>query len=181
MPLLVFCIGSNENAAVNIRRALTELKRSFGPLRCSNVYRSAAAGFDGADFLNLAALAETEQAVPGVVCWLKQLELRLGRDPAKPSFSSRPIDVDVFVPGAVDGAHGSLTVSHQEVLDSAFILCPLAELLPDRKLEPDGSSFAELWTHFDKSRQPLTPVELDLPGQGPRVATGIMTIPSGLR
>ncbi len=161
MALLVLCIGSNENAAVNIRRTLTELERRYGPLRCSNAYRSAAMGFDGADFLNLAALTETDEAVPDAVSWLKQLELRLGRVPDKPSFSSRPIDIDVFVPGAADGAHGSLTISHREVLDSAFILCPLAELLPDHKLAPDGPDLVELWTRFDKSRHPLTRVELD--------------------
>lgn len=161
MTLLVFCIGSNENAAANISRALEELEARFGQLRRSGVYRSAAVGFDGADFLNMAAAAETDEAVTEVVAWLKQLELRLGRDPAKPSLSPRPIDIDVFVPGAADGADGSLTVSHQEVLDSAFILCPLAEVLPDQKLDPGGPDFGELWTRFEKSRQPLTRVELD--------------------
>ena len=163
MPALVFCIGSNENAAANIRRALTELRDRFGPLRCSAVYRSAAVGFDGADFLNLAALAETGEAVPEVVAWSKQLELRMGRDPDKPSFSSRPIDIDVFVPGVADGAPGSLTVSHREVLDNAFMLRPLAELLPKLQLKPKGSNLAQLWREFDKSRQPLTPVELESP------------------
>ena len=161
MPLLVLCIGSNENAAVNIRRALTELERKFSPLSCSNAYRSAAAGFDGADFLNLAALAETDEDVPDAVSWLKQLELRLGRVPGKPRFSSRPIDIDVFVPDAADGTHGSLTVSHREVLDNPFILCPLAELLPGHKLAPDSPDLAELWARFDKSRHPLTRVDLD--------------------
>ncbi len=181
MTLLVFCIGSNENAAVNIGRALEELEARFGRLRCSGVYRSAAVGFDGADFLNMAALAETSEAVPEVIAWLKQLELRLGRDPAKPSLSPRPIDIDVFVPGAADGAHGSLTVSHQEVLDSAFILGPLVELLPNHKLEPNGPEFSKIWREFDKSRHPLEPVKLDLPGQGPRAATGITATPSGRR
>ena len=161
MTLLVFCIGSNENAAANISRALGELEARFGRLRRSEVYRSAAVGFDGADFLNMAALAETGEAVPEVVAWLKRLELRLGRDPAKPSLSSRPIDIDVFVPGAADGAHGSLTVSHGEALGHAFILRPLAELLPNHKLVPNGPNLIELWARYDKSRHPLTSVELD--------------------
>lgn len=160
MPLLVFCIGSNENAAVNIRRALAELESRFGPLRCSNVYRSAAVGFDGADFLNMAALVETEEAVPDVVAWLKRLELRLGRDPARSSYSSRPIDIDVFVPGDMGSAYGAITVSLREALENAFILRPLAELLPDHKFKADGPDFSRLWQDFDKSRQPLTLVEL---------------------
>lgn len=181
MPLLVFCIGSNENAAANIGRALEELRARFGSLRCSRTYRSAAAGFEGADFLNMAALAETGEAVTQVVAWLKQLELHMGRDPAKPSLSSRPIDIDVFVPGAADGAHGSLTVSHREVLDNAFVLGPLAELLPNRKLEANGPDLSKLWRDFDKSFQPLEPVRLIVPNQGPRAVTGITTMPSGRR
>ncbi len=161
MPLLAFCLGSNDRASANIRRALAELRQRFGPLRRSNVYRSAAAGFDGPDFLNLVALAEIEEPLPEVVAWLKQLERRLGRDPNKPKFASRPIDIDVFVPGAPDGAHGALTVSRREVLDHAFILCPLAELLPDHKLAPDGPGLADLWNRFDKSRQTLVKVDLD--------------------
>lgn len=161
MPLLVLCIGSNENAAANIRRALKELEERFGPLRCSNVYRSAAVGFDGADFLNLAALAETDEALPETVSWLKRLEIRLGRDPAQSGYSSRPIDIDVFVPGAPDGAYGAMTVSHREVLENAFILRPLAELLPDHKMVPEGPGLAELWNRFDQSRHPLTKVKID--------------------
>ena len=160
MSLLVFCIGSNENAAANIRRALRELRARFGPLRCSAVYRSAAVGFEGADFLNLAALAETGEPVPEVVAWLKQLESRMGRDRSKPSFSSRPIDIDVFAPGAADGVNGALTVSHGEVLDNAFILCPLAELLPKHRLDANSPDLTTLWQDFDKSHQPLTLVEL---------------------
>lgn len=165
MRSLVFCIGSNENAAANIRRALAELETRFGPLRCSNVYRSAAVGFEGADFLNLAALAETGETVPEVVSWLKQLELRLGRDPAQPSFSSRPIDIDVFAPRAVDDVHCALTVSHREVLENAFMLRPLAELLPKHQLKPKGPNLAKLWRKFDKSRQPLLPTNLGSPGR----------------
>ena len=161
MPALVFCLGSNENAAANIRRALTELRRRFGPLRCSAAYRSAAVGFDGADFLNLAALADNDEAVPNVVAWLKRLETRMGRDRRKPSFSSRPIDIDVFVPGAADGANGALTVPHRDVLENAFVLRPLAELLPKHQLKPKGPNLAELWRGFDKSRQPLVPANLD--------------------
>ena len=160
--MLVFCIGSNIDPEVNIHRAVAELRKQFGPLRCSRVYRNAAVGFEGPDFLNLAVLAETSVSLSEVVPWLKQLELRLGRDLHKPGFSSRSIDIDVFIPGAPDGAHGELAISHREVRDSAFILCPLAELLPRLKLDPDGPELAQLWASHDKSRQPLELVSLDL-------------------
>ena len=163
MPLLAFCIGSNDNAIANIRGALDSLQNKFGPLRCSNVYRSAAVGFDGDDFLNLVALAESDEPVPQVVAWLKNLEVQLGRDRAQPQFSSRPIDIDLLTPDAPDHAHGTLTVSHHEVLISAFILRPLAELLPNRTLGPAGPSFAESWANANKSQQPLTQVEFNWP------------------
>ncbi len=161
--MLAFCIGSNIDPEANIRRALVELRRKFGPLRCSRVYRSAAVGFPGPDFLNLAAVAETGAPVPEAVAWLKQLESRMGRKPGKPKFSSRPIDIDVFVPGAPDGAHGKLAIPHREVRESAFVLGPLAELLPKLKLAPDGPGLAQLWASRDKSRQALEPVAMELP------------------
>jgi len=160
--MLAFCIGSNIDPEANIRRALAELRKKFGPLRCSRVYRSAAIGFAGPDFLNLAAVAETDAPVAEAVAWLKQLELRLGRNPGKPKFSSRPIDIDVFVPGAADGVHGKLAIPHREVRESAFVLCPLAELLPRQKLDPDGPDLAQLWAGHDPSGRPLEPVAMDL-------------------
>jgi len=161
--MLAFCIGSNINPEANIRRGLAELREKFGPLRCSRVYRSAAVGFAGPDFLNLAAVAETDTPLPEAVAWLKRLESRLGRNPGKPKFSSRPIDIDVFVPGAPDGAHGKLAVPHREVRESAFVLGPLAELLPKLKLDPDGPDLAQLWAGHDQSGQILEPIAMDLP------------------
>ena len=156
---LAFCIGSNIEPEANIRRALAELRRKFGPLRCSRVYRNAAVGFAGPDFLNLAALAETGQSPAEVVASLKQVERRLGRNADQPGYASRPIDIDLFVPGMTS----ELTVSHEEILENAFILCPLAELFPEHRLEANGPSLAELWARHDKSRQPLELLTLDLP------------------
>ncbi len=178
---LVFCVGSNLEPAANIIRALDALGSRFGPLRCSAAYRSAAVGFTGPDFLNLCALAESDEAPPAIVAWLKQLELRLGRDPSQPSYSSRPIDIDLFVPGAPDGAHGKLTVSHREIRENAFLLCPLAELLPNLKLEPGGPDLATLWKIHDNSAGAITRVELTWSDQGPRAPTGMTSTPSGRR
>ena len=178
---LVFCIGSNLEPAANITRGLAALKSRFGPLCCSAAYRSTAVGFTGPDFLNLCALAESEDAPPDIVAWLKQLELRLGRDPSQPRYSSRTIDIDLFIPGASDGAYGELTVSHQEIRENAFLLCPLAELLPDLKLEPGAPDLATLWNNFNKSARKVTRVEFNWPDQGPRAPTGMTSTPSGRR
>lgn len=175
--MLAFCIGSNVDPHANIHRALSELRDRFGPLRCSNTYRSAAVGFDGPDFLNLAALAESDESLPGIVKWIKRLELRLGRDPDKPRFASRPIDIDLFVPGD----SGELTISRREIQENSFILCPLAELFPSHKLEPGAPGLAELWAGYDKSRHPLEPVVLDFRDYGPIAPTGITATPSGRR
>ncbi len=185
MAQLALCIGSNENAAANIRLALKSLRELFGSLRCSRVYRGAAVGFEGPDFLNLAALVDTDDfreaatpfdrggkrraapmaaecggTLPQVVAALKRLEVRLGRTPSSAGFCSRPIDIDVFVPGVADGAFGRLALPHREVLENAHVLCPLAELLPRQRLTPSGPDLAELWSRFDKTRQALTVVDI---------------------
>src|SRR5690606_40942557 len=46
-------IGSNIEPEKNVRFAIAALRAAFGELTVSPVYRTAAVGFDGEDFLNL--------------------------------------------------------------------------------------------------------------------------------
>src|SRR5690625_7361502 len=53
-------LGSNQNAQANLRAGLAALYRRFDNLAVSPVYRSAAVGFSGQDFLNCAARLSTD-------------------------------------------------------------------------------------------------------------------------
>ena len=54
MPVEVYvAVGSNVEAVRNLRWGLEQMRRRFGPLRLSPVFRNAPVGFDGDDFYNL--------------------------------------------------------------------------------------------------------------------------------
>ena len=52
-------LGSNQAPERHLAAALDELARAFGPLDVSPAYRSAAVGFEGPAFVNLAAGLDT--------------------------------------------------------------------------------------------------------------------------
>ena len=60
MAKIYLGLGSNIEPEKNLRLGIGELGARFGILELSNVYRSAAVGFDGDDFLNLVAGLESD-------------------------------------------------------------------------------------------------------------------------
>ena len=161
MPVLSLSIGSNVNATVNVRRAVAALRAHFGQLDLSTVFESEAVGFDGDNFLNLVVITETDESLGAISSYLKDLEDQMGRDRRKPRFSGRVIDVDILTYGDLDGEQDGVELPREEVTQNAYVLRPLAELLPDQQHGPSGKTYAQLWAEYDKSRQTLWPVQLD--------------------
>ncbi len=161
MTILALSIGSNIDAASNIRAALNALSAQFQNLRCSTTFESQAVGFDGDNFLNLVVLAETDWGLEDVSVFLKELEDELGRDRQQARFSGRTMDIDILLFGDESGATAGIELPRPEITENAFVLQPLAELLPDEVHPATGKSYRELWQEYDKSRQRLWPVEAD--------------------
>ncbi len=161
MPLLTLSIGSNIDPANNVRRVVAALREHFGQIELSSVYESEAVGFEGDNFLNLVLATHSEEALQDIKSYLKELEDRLGRDRSAPKFSGRVIDLDILFYGDCDGAEADLELPREEITRNAFVLQPLAELLPDELHGPTGLSYARLWQDYDKSRQSLWPVDFD--------------------
>jgi 2-amino-4-hydroxy-6-hydroxymethyldihydropteridine diphosphokinase len=160
---LALSLGSNIDAQRNIRLALDALARQFSSLSLSSVYESESIGFDGDNFLNLVVVVETDLSLVLVQEFLKQLEESQGRDRTQAKFSSRPIDVDILFYGSDDGASLSIELPRAEITRNAFVLLPLAELLPDAQHAPTGKTYAELWASYDKDSQKLWPIEFAWP------------------
>lgn len=161
MTTLALSIGSNIDAGNNLRRVRRALLGEFGNIRCSTVYESEAVGFAGDNFLNLAALIETELPLQLIAGKLKQIEHILGRDRKQPRYSGRTMDIDILVYGFTDGAECGMELPREEISRNAFVLCPLAEMLPNTVHSRTGKSFLQMWQGFDKSRQKIWPVEFD--------------------
>ena len=125
------------------------------------MYESEAVGFSGDNFLNLVACSETTQTLASISSFLQQLESDLGRDPSQPKYSSRTMDIDILTYGGLIGEQDGVILPRDEILKHAFVLCPLADLLPAQLHPRLGVSFSQLWAEFDQDSQPLWPVEFD--------------------
>ncbi|MEK6216576.1 MAG: 2-amino-4-hydroxy-6-hydroxymethyldihydropteridine diphosphokinase, partial [Boseongicola sp.] len=67
MATVYLGLGSNKSPEANLRLAILELERRYGELAVSATFRSAAVGFEGADFLNLAVRLQCDDS-PLEVC-----------------------------------------------------------------------------------------------------------------
>jgi 2-amino-4-hydroxy-6-hydroxymethyldihydropteridine diphosphokinase len=138
-------LGSNLEAERHLRLALAELRARSGAVLVSPAYRFPAVGFDGPDFVNLAAGIDSDLDPSALKDWLHALEDRHGRRRDVPRFSSRTLDVDIvlFDDAIIDGP-GNLQIPRKELAE-AFVLKPLAEIAPDLRVPGDGRTLAELW------------------------------------
>lgn len=138
-------LGSNVDAETNLRSALRALQARFDAVRVSDLYRFPAVGFAGADFLNAAAVIDSDLDPFALNAWLHALEDAHGRDRSGPRFGDRPLDIDiVFYDDLVLEGPGHLQLPRDE-LKYAFVLRPLAEIAPDYIEPRSGRVLSALW------------------------------------
>ena len=138
-------LGSNQEPRRHLALALRELRERFGDLVASTAYRFPAVGFDGPDFVNLAAVIATDLPPQELNDWLHALEDRHGRRRDVPRFSDRTLDVDIVLYGdAVLSGSGNLQLPRDE-LRHAFVLLPLAQIAPEVLVPGRGLSLDQLW------------------------------------
>ncbi len=138
-------LGSNIAPEQHLARAIAELRAAFGPVILSPVYRTAAVGFDGADFLNGAAIVHTDRSPQDLNDWMHALEDRHGRDRSGPRFGDRPLDIDIvlFDDLVLEGP-GNLRIPRPE-LQHAFVLKPLADIAAEMIVPGTGRTVGQLW------------------------------------
>jgi 2-amino-4-hydroxy-6-hydroxymethyldihydropteridine diphosphokinase len=98
-------------------------------LRVSSFYRSAPWQAAGPDFINAVAELHTGLIAPALLQALQALETAAGRQ--RPyHHAPRTLDLDLlrYGEGRIDSP--ALTVPHPRLQERAFVLVPLAELLP---------------------------------------------------
>jgi 2-amino-4-hydroxy-6-hydroxymethyldihydropteridine diphosphokinase len=156
MARVYLSLGSNQEPHRYLRAALDELRARFGQLDVSPAYRSAAVGFDGADFINLAVGLDTDLTPNALNDWLHALEDRHGRRRDVPRYADRTLDVDIVLyDDLVAQGPGHLDIPRKE-LKHAFVLKPIADIAPDLRHPVSGRSMAELWAAFPVESEPLS-------------------------
>lgn len=149
-------LGSNQNPLRHLRQALDELRTRFGSVVVSPFYRTKAVGYDGPDFVNAAAIVDSDLDPVALDAWLHALEDAHGRRRDQPRFSDRPLDIDiVFYDDLVLRGPGHLEIPRPE-LRHAFVLQPLAAIAPEFREPLTGARLFDLWAAHP-----------DFPGQAP--------------
>ncbi|RUL61510.1 2-amino-4-hydroxy-6-hydroxymethyldihydropteridine diphosphokinase [Dyella dinghuensis] len=155
MARVYLSLGSNEEPIRYLRAALDALRERFGELDISPAYRSAAVGFDGADFINLAVGLDTDLSPEALNDWLHALEDRNGRRRDVPRYADRTLDVDIVLyDDLVTQGPGHLDIPRKE-LKHAFVLKPITDIAPQLRHPVSGHTMAELWAAFPAESEPL--------------------------
>jgi len=94
-----------------------------------------------ADYIHACVEVHTRLAPRVLLSVLKGIEQRLGRAPGG-HLLPRIIDLDILLYGDRVAADGFLTLPHPRLPERAFVLAPLADIAPERKLPDSGETVA---------------------------------------
>lgn len=162
MAVIYISVGSNIDRKKNLRAALAALRARFDHVRTSPVYESVAVGFDGKNFYNLVVEAHTDLTPDQVVQTLRATEDAQLRDRTQPKFSPRTLDLDLLLYDDLVVQQPEFQLPRDEIVKYAFVLAPLADLVPQVLHPTLKQTFAELWQQFERGDQELWQVELAL-------------------
>ena len=148
--LAIISLGSNlGDSAGNVRMALDELEPfSLKPLKRSSLWISSPLDCppDSPDFINAAALLtpRPNDTPENLLAVLREIETSFGRTLKKVFNESRILDLDLISFGNEIRNSPALTLPHPRAHLRAFVLQPLAELLPDCVLPGQSKTAKEL-------------------------------------
>lgn len=162
-------LGSNVDPVRHLRIAVAALRERFGDVQVSMAYRFPAVGFDGPDFVNAAAVVDTDLDPQALNDWLHALEDANGRDRSGPRYGNRTLDIDIvlFDDRLIDGAGhpgsgpGQALRVPRDELRHAFVLKPLAEIAPGLVHPVRGETLQVLWESHPEHSVAFEAVALD--------------------
>ena len=166
---VLISIGSNIEPTKHISAVAQALAQSFTKVAFSPVYGSQPVGFVGDDFLNLVVRLQTSASLAEVQRWCKEYEQHNGRDANAVKYTPRTIDLDILlcdreIPAGT-AAPNLPQLPRDEITTSAFVLKPLADLVPHWRHPELGTTFQALWRCFeqqpDAAHQRLWLVDFD--------------------
>ena len=158
-------IGSNIERERYVVAGLDALAGLFGQLALSSVYDSASIGFTGQPFFNLVVGVDTQLSPGQLARQLRHIEMEHGRPANAPRFSARQLDIDILTHGQLSGTVEGVVLPRGEILENAFVLCPLAELAGAAVHPVAGRTYLELWQRYDRDSQPLQKVDFSWRGR----------------
>ncbi|HUF22561.1 MAG TPA: 2-amino-4-hydroxy-6-hydroxymethyldihydropteridine diphosphokinase [Vicinamibacterales bacterium] len=141
---VAIALGSNVgNRAEHLDWAVSRLRGFVDGLMVSSYIETAPVGVGGADFLNAAVAGHTALAPRALLDALLALEAERGRVRTG-STEPRTLDLDLILYGNLVIDEPGLAVPHPRVHERAFVLAPLAEIVPGWIDPRSGQTIAEL-------------------------------------
>ena len=138
-------LGSNIEAEAHIAAGIAALREAFDNVVLSPIYRAAAVGFSGNDFINLVARIDTTLEPLELKFFLHALEDRHGRRRDVPKFSDRTLDIDILLYDDLVLFSPKLEIPRAEIMKFAHVLKPLADLDPGLTHPIELKPMAEIW------------------------------------
>jgi 2-amino-4-hydroxy-6-hydroxymethyldihydropteridine diphosphokinase len=127
---------------------LKALRKRFGGIRYSSVYRTEAVGFEGDPFFNLVVRFESDDDPMTLKRFFKSVERRRGRSPSLKTPGPVPLDLDLLLYGDMIVEAPGLKLPRDDVLQQAFVLEPLSELAPNQVYPGTRNAYSDLWRAY---------------------------------
>jgi 2-amino-4-hydroxy-6-hydroxymethyldihydropteridine diphosphokinase len=143
--------GNLGDVRTTLGRAVTALcdGREVKLVARSSDYRTTPWGVaDQPPFINLAIMVETALTPRALLDRALAVEAMFGRDRTKERrWGPRILDIDIIAFDALEIEEAGLTLPHPHLFERAFVLAPLAEIAPHRKIK--GITVAEAFARVD--------------------------------
>jgi 2-amino-4-hydroxy-6-hydroxymethyldihydropteridine diphosphokinase len=145
MSLIYLGLGSNLNDRyANLRRALAELQEQIVITAVSPVFSTKPWGkANQPQFLNICIAATTSLSPHETLHFIKRIERKMGRLPSE-KWGPRLIDIDILFYDSRVLADEELIIPHPHIAERAFVLAPLATIIPDFRHPQTGETVQEM-------------------------------------
>ena len=135
-------LGSNLGDRESLIREAAAL---IGASRLSTIIETEPWGYEEQPrFLNAVAEVDTPLGARAFLDHLLEVERRLGRERPGQQWGPRTIDLDLLLYGDEELDEPGLVVPHPHLEERLFVLEPLAELVPSRRIPGSGTVQAAL-------------------------------------
>ena len=150
--MIYLSLGSNLNDRFgNLQRAVDELHKHVKITALSPVFATQPWGdTDQPPFLNICVAAISDLAPHDLLHCVKTIETEMGREPSR-HWGPRLIDIDILFYDKLVLRDEELTIPHPHLAQRAFVLAPLAVIIPEFRHPQTGLSVQEMLERVDLS------------------------------